>query len=221
MSITADMFYSIRSPYSYLGIQRLEQLLPQQELDITINIRPVLPIAARMPELFKRANPLAIAYLERDCRRVAEQYGIDFRIWPHPDPIVQNMQTLEIAADQPYIFRLTRMLQYACEQHLGYAFTLALATLIWNGKTDNWHEGNHLAEAASRVGLSFDAMDTAVEERAEIYDSATDANQQALFAAGHWGVPTIVYNGEPFFGQDRIETFLWRVHTASAGTIAS
>jgi len=30
------------------------------------------------------------------------------------------------------------------------------------------------------------------------------ANQDALKAAGHWGVPTLVFDGEPFFGQDRI-----------------
>ena len=28
---------------------------------------------------------------------------------------------------------------------------------------------------------------------------------------GTGGVPTIVYNGEPFFGHDRVETLLWRI----------
>ncbi len=32
-----------------------------------------------------------------------------------------------------------------------------------------------------------------------------DANQQSLAAVGHWGVPTIEYNSEPFFGHDRVE----------------
>ncbi|TMB53500.1 MAG: 2-hydroxychromene-2-carboxylate isomerase, partial [Deltaproteobacteria bacterium] len=29
--------------------------------------------------------------------------------------------------------------------------------------------------------------------------------------AGHWGVPTMVFAGEPFFGQDRIELLVWRM----------
>ena len=37
------------------------------------------------------------------------------------------------------------------------------------------------------------------------------ANQSALEAAGHWGVPTLVFDNEPFFGQDRIELALWRM----------
>ncbi|MBT7884928.1 MAG: 2-hydroxychromene-2-carboxylate isomerase, partial [Gammaproteobacteria bacterium] len=27
--------------------------------------------------------------------------------------------------------------------------------------------------------------------------------------AGHWGVPTCVYQGAPFFGQDRLDVLLW------------
>jgi len=32
-----------------------------------------------------------------------------------------------------------------------------------------------------------------------------NANQDALVAAGHWGVPTYVFNNDAFFGQARIE----------------
>ena len=35
--------------------------------------------------------------------------------------------------------------------------------------------------------------------------------EEALDAAGHWGVPTMVFEGEPFFGQDRLDVFVWRL----------
>ena len=38
-----------------------------------------------------------------------------------------------------------------------------------------------------------------------------EQNHQALDAAGHWGVPTMVLRNEPFFGQDRIATLRWRL----------
>jgi 2-hydroxychromene-2-carboxylate isomerase len=41
--------------------------------------------------------------------------------------------------------------------------------------------------------------------------AAIEANQQALAAAGHWGVPTVVFDGEHFFGEDRIDTLRWRL----------
>ena len=37
------------------------------------------------------------------------------------------------------------------------------------------------------------------------YDMLIEENHAALQAAGHWGVPTMVFEGEPFFGQDRID----------------
>jgi 2-hydroxychromene-2-carboxylate isomerase len=37
------------------------------------------------------------------------------------------------------------------------------------------------------------------------------ANQAALEAAGHWGVPTYVYAGAPYFGQDRIDLLRWQL----------
>ena len=33
-------------------------------------------------------------------------------------------------------------------------------------------------------------------------------------AAGHWGVPLIDFQGEPFFGQDRLDVLLWRMTKA-------
>ena len=48
-------------------------------------------------------------------------------------------------------------------------------------------------------------------EDAEALDAEIGQNQAALEASGHWGVPTLVFNGEPFFGQDRIDMAIWRM----------
>ena len=42
-------------------------------------------------------------------------------------------------------------------------------------------------------------------------DAGIEANQQAQTAGGHWGVPLMVVDGEPFFGQDRIDLLEWRL----------
>lgn len=36
-------------------------------------------------------------------------------------------------------------------------------------------------------------------------------NETDHAAAGHWGVPTFVFENEPFFGQDRIDLLVWRM----------
>ena len=38
-----------------------------------------------------------------------------------------------------------------------------------------------------------------------------DANHQAMLKIGHWGVPLMAHNGEPFYGQDRFDQLIWRL----------
>ena len=46
---------------------------------------------------------------------------------------------------------------------------------------------------------------------ADALDAEIAENQAALEASGHWGVPTLVFEGEPFFGQDRVDLAQWRM----------
>ena len=141
--------------------------------------------------------------------RVAQFHGVPFGP-PRPDPIVQDIATRKIAAEQPYIFRLTRLGQAAARHGKSLAFCDEVSRLIWGG-AENWHEGDHLAGAAMRAGLDLAELDAEAISDAEALDTEIAANQAALEAAGHWGVPTLVFDGEPFFGQDRIDMAVWRM----------
>lgn len=208
MALTAELYFSFRSPYSYLAIGRYRALT--EMFDVDIALRPVYPLAIRQPDFFERNHPNWLGYTVRDMMRVAQFHGIPFAP-PKPDPIVQDMTTRKIADDQPHIFRLTRMGQAAARRGKGLAFADEAAKLIWGG-TAGWNEGEHLAGAASRAGLDLAELFSEAEADAGALDNEIAANQQALEAAGHWGVPTLVFGGEPFFGQDRIEMVLWRMN---------
>ena len=106
MTLQYDLFWSFRSPYSYLVTPRLIEF--EREYDVKANVRPVYPIAIRIPGFFKQVNPMWPPYLLRDCSRIAEMLGMPFA-WPSPDPIVMNIGTGEVANEQPYIHRLTRL----------------------------------------------------------------------------------------------------------------
>ena len=208
MTLAADLFFSFRSPYSYLAIGRYRDLSETHNVDITL--RPVYPIAIRDPDILFTGTPLAGRYIFMDAARSAEMLGIPYR-WPRPDPIVQNLATREIAAEQPYIYRLTRMGQAAANRGKGLAFADEVSKIIWSGNTDDWHEGAHMAQAVARAGLDLAELDAEVSAQAEELDAEIAANEKALEAGGHWGVPTLVFEGEPFFGQDRIDMAKWRM----------
>lgn len=208
MTLSVDVFWSFRSPYSYLATPQLVALREQYDLEVVV--RPVLPIAVRIEGFFKRVNPLWPPYLARDIFRLAQMQGTPVR-WPRPDPIVMDIASGEVPADQPYIYRVTRMGQAAAEAGKGLAYISEVGSLIWSGSTDNWHEGDHLAKAAERAGLDPEALEATARDEADRLDAAIEANQKALETAGHWGVPTMVFDGEPFFGQDRLDVLVWRM----------
>ena len=207
MTLSADIFWSFRSPYSYLATRRYRALA--EDYDLTLNLRPVYPLAIRQPDFFERSHPSWLRYLFTDVARLSQFLSIPF-FPPRPDPIVQDIATRKIADDQPHIFRLTRLGQAAARRGKSLAFCDEVSRLLWGG-TQDWNEGEHLAGAAARAGLDFADLEAEIAREPDALDAEITANQAALEAAGHWGVPTLVFEGEPFFGQDRIERAVWRM----------
>lgn len=207
MTLSIDVFWSFRSPYSYLATPRLVLMARSYDLDIVA--RPVYPLAVRQAQFFDHVHPQWIPYLLRDTARIAEMQGLAYR-WPSPDPVKIDPATRHGTADQPHIHWLTRLGCAAQEAGGGLAFLDEVSRVIWGG-TKDWHLGEHLARAAARAGLDFAALSQAVANAPERYEAMIQANQTAHEAAGHWGVPCMVFEGEPFFGQDRLDVLEWRL----------
>ncbi len=85
-----------------------------------------------------------------------------------------------------------------------------VSSIIFGG-VKNWHEGDHLRNAAKRAGLDMDDLDATAETEKDRLEEVIAANEAAQKAAGHWGVPLMVHDGEPFFGQDRFSHLKWRL----------
>ena len=208
MTLSVDLFFSFRSPYSYLALPKTQKMVA--DYDVTLNLRPVYPLAVRVPGFFKRANPQFARYIVLDSSRVAKRENIPFR-FPRPDPIVQDMATLEVAENQPYIHRLTRLGAAAQLEDRALRFVDAISRVLRDGTVAGWNEGDHLAGAAARAGFDLAAMDAAVAADPDRYELVIADNEKAHAASGHWGVPTFVFENEPFFGQDRIDLLIWRM----------
>ena len=210
MTLQADLFFSFRSPYSYLAIGRYRDMA--RDYDLEIALRAVWPIAIRDPDILFTGNPAAPRYILMDSMRAGQFHDIPIR-WPRPDPVAQDLETRKIAADQPLIRRLVRVGQAATRRgkQQGIDFAYEASHIIFSGEVDGWDQGDHLAKAAERAGLDLAELDQEARDDHAALDAEIDANQKALEDAGHWGVPTLVFEGEPFFGQDRIEMAKWRM----------
>jgi 2-hydroxychromene-2-carboxylate isomerase len=203
-----DVFWSFRSPYSYFATKRLRGLSSKWEA--RVRPRPVYPIAIRTPDFFAHAPEQWVSYLVRDIVRVAQYLELPFGMM-QPDPVVMDMTTRKIAAEQPYIHRLTRLGIAACEQsdEGGWAFMDEVSSVIWSGQP--WTTGTILADAVARAGFDLAELDAKIEAETDRIDALIVENEVAQAKGGHWGVPLMVVDGEPFFGQDRIDMLEWRL----------
>ncbi|MGD1935712.1 MAG: 2-hydroxychromene-2-carboxylate isomerase [Candidatus Phaeomarinobacter sp.] len=205
--LSFDLFWSFRSPYSYLATPRLKKIVETH--NVTVNVRPVYPIAVRIPGFFKTVNPQWPPYLLMDTARIAQMEQLPYA-WPKPDPIVMDIASGEVPEDQPYIQRLTRLGVAAAEAGHGIDFLNEVSSIIFGG-VPGWNEGDHLEKATARAGLDLAELDTRIEADPDHFEKVIEDNEAAQKASGHWGVPLMVFNGEPFFGQDRIDMLVWRM----------
>jgi len=190
--IVVDAFLSLRSPYSYIVMERT-LALPQQ-YPVELRLRPVLPMVMRgLPApLAKRM------YIVRDTKREADRMGVAFG-WmcdPVGEPVERGFALYRWARD------LGRAGEYL------HAFTrAAFAEGIDIGSDEGLR---HVVESA---GLSWEEAQAHRNDRE--WRDELEANRVELFDLGLWGVPSFRVSGggaPPFatWGQDR----MWLVERA-------
>ncbi len=203
-----DLYYTMRSPYCYLATPGLNALVTNYSLNV--NLKPVYPLAVSDATFFERVNPLWPPYVARDTQRIAQRLGIPFH-WPRPDPIVQNSKTRQVADEQPYIYRLTRLAQVAANRGLGLEYVTQVSGLLYNPEVDGWNTGEHLAQSLATINLDLAELDSIVASSESELDAQITQNRADQLASGHWGAPLFVHESEIFFGQDRLADLEWHL----------
>ncbi|MCA8888351.1 MAG: DsbA family protein [Parvularculaceae bacterium] len=202
-----EIYWSFRSPYSYLAIDRLSQIATDYDIETAFCF--VRPLAMREPDFFERNRPQWLPYLFKDMMRESQRLGVAFAL-PRPDPIIMDLVTGKVDPDQPLMTRLMGLGVAAQETaRAGLGFARAVSHRIWGGVAD-WHEGDHLGEAAREAGLDLAALEVWADENPGRIAEVIEVNETAQFAH-HWGVPLMVLDDEPYFGQDRLTSLVWRL----------
>jgi 2-hydroxychromene-2-carboxylate isomerase len=222
--LKADVCWSMRSPYSYLSMQRLTWL--NSNFNVDIRIRVIFPVAVRTRAASGKAGSgrwYKWADTINDTRRVGQHQGTPYR-FANPDPIWQNTWPT-LGADfavhplekQPYISWVVRLGNYAELHNRSMQYVNAVSSLIWGGHVDHWPD--HVKDAFNSIdGLDYDEAIRFIQEHPEKVDAVWQENQVIQMNAGHGGVPLMIFQGEPFFGQDRFDLFFWRLRQSGLTT---
>eukprot|EP01135_Chromosphaera_perkinsii_P012206 Nk52_evm25s2612 gene=Nk52_evmTU25s2612 len=185
-----DFYFSFRSPYSYLALERAIRF--GKMFNLSINIKPVLPMVMRgLP-----VPPEKKKYIVHDCSRIAHKLGIPFgKIC---DPVGQG------ALNCIALFTLAK--DVGVEKEL----TAALASGIWSQGLDTTNHEN-LKRLTSKLGLEWSKCQERIEDK-DVLFPVIQKNTQDLHRAGLWGVPSFRVGSSLTWGQDR----LWALGNTTA-----
>ena len=190
MSKVIDYYFSLISPWSYLGGDRLAEIARRH--GAAINVKPVdygriFPASGGLP-LAKRA-PQRQAYRLVELRRWRDHLGADLKLEPQFFPVDETLAAGMVAA-----VRLAG----------GDALPLSQALLraVW-AEERNIADRETLAAIAAAEGHDAEAL-LAAAEGPDARRARADDTEEAL-ARGVFGAPSYVYAGEIFWGQDRLD----------------
>lgn len=90
-------------------------------------------------------------------------------------------------------------------------FCLAVSPLIWGAETKIGEWPFYVKAAVNSIGMNYSKVIEDINANPDKYDAVWQQNQIDFQMTGQGGVPTMSWNGEPFFGQDRFGQFFWRL----------
>ena len=189
---SVDYYFTPQSPWTYLGHERFAQIA--RAAGAAVRVLPidlggqVFPISGGLP-LAKRA-PQRPAYRLLELQRYSDYLGAPLNLKPKFFPVSDDdASRLIIAVDL----------------HDGVDAAMTISGAIFSAV---WAQERHiadekvLAELLAECGLPAQRLEQsysqAVQERYE-------ANTQQAIAAGVFGAPSYVIDGELFWGQDRLD----------------
>lgn len=203
MSLQIDYYFSLISPFSYMGHKPFTELA--RGFDATINYKPV-----RIGKLFEatgglppaKRHPARQAYRMDELKRWSTRLGAPLNLQPKHFPTndaVANMAVVEVSKS---------------DQDAAAALALAFHQAVWVNDLDISDEGT-----VSKIidGLGLDAGLVAAAKAAE---AQLDANTEEAVSRNVFGAPTYIVGDEMFWGQDRIDFLKEALARASSNALA-
>ncbi|MGN6105788.1 MAG: DsbA family protein [Kofleriaceae bacterium] len=179
--LTCELWFSFRSPYSYLALEQIEAVLAPYQIPLVL--RPVAGTASR-------GVPMPTAkrlYIVRDAKREADRLGIAFGELCEP-PSTGLDHCVAIA-------------HWANKRGAGLAFARSAMRGIWAEARDVSAYVD-LRELVERAGLPWAEAQAALGDPEAAKAATAAAADMAVI--GLWGVPSFRVGDLVTWGQDRL-----------------
>jgi 2-hydroxychromene-2-carboxylate isomerase len=184
---TIDYFLAPQSPYCYLGHARVGAIAKKHRAKIHLkptDLGKVFPQSGGLPLAQRPAQRQA--YRFHELRRWSEYLDLPLNLKPKYFPVSGDLAA--------------RMILAAPTEQGAFDFAGAVLTGVWAKELNIADEGT-LVTLAKQCGLDGEKMLLESPATQAQYDLYTN---QAI-EAQVFGAPWFIVNGEPFWGQDRLD----------------
>ena len=187
-----DYYMTPVSPFTYLGHERLRQIGDKHGAEIRLKLMDlgkVFPASGGLA--LKDRAPQRKAYRITELKRWRDHLGLPLTLEPRFFPVPPHAASRVILAVQEVL-----------SGNAAIQIAGACLRACWAEEKDISNEAT-LATLLSAAGLDAPALSAyaARPEVAALYDTHT----KEAIDCGVFGAPTYVYNGELFWGQDRLD----------------
>ncbi|MGO4307894.1 2-hydroxychromene-2-carboxylate isomerase [Cupriavidus sp. RAF12] len=192
MSKQVEYFLAPQSPFVYLGHARFVEIANRHEAQVLLkpcDLGKVFSVSGGLP--LAQRPPQRQAYRLVEIERWSQFLGLPMHLNPTFFPVSGDAAAKLIIAAQ-----LAHGTQRALE------LTGAICRAIW-AEQRNIADAATLARIADEVGLEGAGLLKASE--AQAVQAAYAQNTQDAISANVFGAPWYVHDGQPYWGQDRLE----------------
>ncbi|MDH3474707.1 MAG: 2-hydroxychromene-2-carboxylate isomerase [Rhodospirillales bacterium] len=189
MAEPIEFYFDFSSPYGYLGAQRIDEIGARHGREVAWKpflLGAVFETTRSEPLL---GIPMKGDYARVDIPRMARLLGVPFTL-PSPFPF------MSVAACRAYYWLLDRDRDKAKE----------LAKAIYHasfGEGRDMSGAEAVIEAAGGLGVDAGELASALQDQA--VKAHLRAEVEAAIGKGAFGSPFIFVDGEPFWGNDRLD----------------
>lgn len=179
--LECELWFSFRSPYSYLALEKIEEVLAPH--NVPLILKPVAPMVLRGAQL----PSVKRMYIVRDAKREADRLGVPFG--EMCDPLGTGIDNCLAIA------------HWAAARGALLPFARSATRGIWAEALDV-SEYVDLRTIVERAGLPWDEAKAALGDPAAAKAAAANATELAVYNL--WGVPSIRCGDFVAWGQDRL-----------------
>jgi len=188
---TIDVYFDYASPFAYLAAEVLPGFCDRA--DVSLHWMPIDLMHLSNYKNGLPYSPVKRRYIAIDAMRAAEYHGVPIRVpKPHPVQSTAALRLAVVAGSEPGFLEVHRALSRAAwreQRDLASRAVLVDCIARANGPVEEWLLEAETPETVARL----------------------EANTSEAEAQGVFGVPSMILEGELFWGLDSLQTLEWRL----------